>query len=125
MKDIKDLGEKEVIWCKNTEECEKIANLLHSERFKWGDGDPYKSYRVWLSTYNEVFCFYPNDGTYCSLDYFKSQGFVIYEAKDFLKETPKQLYNEVKEELQSIISEWHESKVQKPLIEIIREHLNE
>jgi len=32
--------------------------------------------------------------------------------------------NEVKQELQSIISEWHESKFQKELIEIIRTRLN-
>ena len=55
----------------------------------------------------------------CEVDTSVVRGWI----KEF-NEQNKQIESEVKQELQSIISEWHESKFKKPLIEIIRERLN-
>lgn len=118
MKQIKDLGEKEVIWCKTQEECEAIAELLDNEGFTWHSGTPYLKKPLWEYDVVNGFCFYPFDGSYESLHNFKKKNYTIHNAKDFLGKP-----NEVKQELQDILNEWAKSKFQIPLNVIIRERL--
>lgn len=123
MKQIKNLGEKEVILCKTIAECNAIAELLHNEGLMWCDGVSYLENKAWLSEDTNVFCFCPDKGEWCWLNYYEEYNYTIHKAKDFLQETTKQVSNEVKEELQDILKEWAESKFQKGLNVIIRERL--
>jgi len=125
MKQVKDLGEKEVILCTTPEECEAIAELLDKEGLKWGTGHTYLEKKYWEKLRIGHFCFYPKEGTFDSLSYFSEFNFIVHNAKDFFEESINKLSEEIKQELQSIISEWHKSNMQKSLIEIIRERLNE
>ena len=130
MKKIKDLGEKEVILCTTLEECNAIGELLDKEGFMWDDGDSYIECKPWISLDIEQFCFYPHDGEWCWLNYYKEYDYTIHAAKDFFPESPQKLYTsqEVKvitnALLSDILSEWAEGKFQKGLNVIIRERLN-
>ena len=117
MKNIKDLGEKEVILCTTIEDCEAISQLLYFENLTWCSGKGYLEFKFFERWYNGNFCFYPHKGEYCDSDYYKNQYFTIHKAKEFY--TP----NEVKGELQDILKEWVEGKFQKGLNKIIRERL--
>lgn len=121
MKKIKDLGEKEVIWCKTISECEAIAELLDKENELWLDGSGYKEYKPWETLYVGKFCFHPYLNECSGLEYWESENSIIHNAKDFI--TEKQLSNEVKQELQDILNEWAKAKFQIPLNVIIRQRL--
>lgn len=118
MKNIKDLGEKEVILCVTLEECQAIAELLDKENELWLDGSGYKEYKPWETIYVGKFCFHPYLNEYSGLEYWESENSIIHQAKDFLEKP-----NEIKEELQNILKEWTDSKFQKGLNVIIRERL--
>jgi len=127
MKNIKDLGEKEVIWCKTLDECEAIAELLDKEWLKWCGGVSYLEDKVWVNEDVSVFCFNPKKGNWCWLDYYEEHNYTIHHAKDFFP--PQKLYTpqEVKvitnALIDDIIKEYHESKFQKNLLHILRERL--
>ena len=123
MKNIKDLGEEEVIWCKTISECEAISGLLHKNGLAWKNGSSYLVFKPYNECIDEGFCFRPKVGRFDSLELYKDEGYIIHNAKDFLKETPKQVSKEVKEELQDILKEWVESRFQKGLNVIIIERL--
>ena len=114
MKQIKDLGEKEVIWCKTQSECEAIAELIDEKN----GNDYWKTERHFDNDYIDSFCFNVKLDTCSPLWYYQKEGYIIHNAKDFLEKP-----NEVKEELQDILKEWEESKFLKGLNKIIRERL--
>jgi len=119
MKNIKDLGEKEVILCKTIAECEAIAELIDESYgyVFWKKQQPYKTW------YIGEFLFYPLERLYGSLKLYNAERYTIHNAKDFIQETTKQVSNEVKEELQDILKEWEKGMFQKGLNVIIRERL--
>ena len=121
MKNVKDLKEKEVILCSTQEECKAIAELLDKEGFMWFDGGSYIEFKPWVSIYIGEFCFSPYTKKYCNLGYWVENGCTIHEAKDFLP--TKETTDPTKQVLQEIIKEWHESKIEKSLINLIRERL--
>jgi hypothetical protein len=119
MKQIKDLGEKEVILCTTLEECEAIAELIDEKNGNncWKTSRDYKEY------YFGKFCYNVSQNNFGPLFHYEREEFTIHNAKDFLQETTKQVSNEVKEELQDILKEWENSKFQIPLNVIIRQRL--
>lgn len=121
MKTVKDLKEKEVILCITQEECEAISELLHKSGFEWLSGSTYKEFKPWVCNYVGDFCFSPYSKEYCNLGYWVENGGIIHEAKDFLP--TKETTDPTKQVLQEIINEWHESKMEKSLINLIRERL--
>jgi len=121
MKQIKDLGEKEVILCKTRTECEAITNLLDKEKYLTASGRDYKQFKNSWNGLLTSFGFCPFYGTFDEGSYFINKNYTIHNAKDFIVE--KQVSSEVKEELQDILKEWTELKFQKGLNLILRERL--
>jgi len=132
MKNIKDLGEKEVIWCVTLEECEAMAALLDKAGLRWCGGESYLEDKVWINEDISVFCFNPNKGEWCWLDYYEEHNYNIHTAKEFFAKdffppqkyyTPQEVRVITNALIDDIIKEYHESNLQKPLINILRERM--
>lgn len=124
MKNVKDLKEKEIILCITEEECEAIAELLDREGFRWCDGDSYIESKVYDSVFDGNFAFNPYYGVWLTFTY-TDNNYTIHKAKDFLPTSGHKTFttDPTKQVLQEIIKEWHESKMEKSLINLIRERL--
>lgn len=127
MKIIKDLGEKEVIWCKTLEECEKIAELLHRDGRRWNDGKSYLEHKLWADYKYSKFCFHVSDNTFIDYQCSLPEDYTIHHAKDFFPPqkyyTPQEVKVITNALIDDIIKEYHESKFQKNLLHILRERL--
>ena len=79
MKKVTELQENEVIHCPTKEEFEKIIAL-----------NPENDLRVTMwNAYKQETCYHPfgtiHKGKYCDIDYYKSRGCTIHQARDFLE----------------------------------------
>lgn len=83
MKQIKDLGEKEVILCETQKECEAITNLLDKEKYLTASGRDYKQFKDSWSGLLTSFGFCPFHGTFDEGSYFINKNYTIHHAKDF------------------------------------------
>lgn len=119
MKQIKKLKENEVILCRTQEECEAIAELLHKEGQKWNDGKSYLESRPWEVHKSIYFYFHVLDNTFMDYQRMLPKNYTIHNAQDFLP--PQQ--DPIKQAIIEMIKEWHDSKFQKPLINILRARL--
>lgn len=86
MKYIKDyLGKSVAIHCPTKEDAEKICKLLNVVGKV--------SYPSYWETYKErtAFCT-DNNGSFCNVEWYKEQGYTIFEASEFLNEYAYDIY---------------------------------
>ena len=83
MKNVLDLKENEVIHCETEEQSKRLCELFDNLGLKWRDGDSYKSRNPYITT-NGEFCYKPATGEICTLEFYKSNGYIIHKATDFL-----------------------------------------
>lgn len=111
MKNIKDLGEKVAIQCKTPEAFIEISNKLSGRTL---------NVKYW-DTYKEDSCIDPSDNCWESIDWYKSQGYTIHQASDFMPLSPQ---DEIKE-LKARIATLEESLRPKKKIEFVKYLSNE
>lgn len=85
-KQIKDLGENEVIHTPTEKEAIAICQLMHDAGF-------YKHVELKLlsvsffTVYKEGTCYDPKKEQYCDVEFYKEQGYTIHPASSFLPES--------------------------------------
>jgi hypothetical protein len=82
MKNVLDLKENEVIHCETEEQSKRLCELFDNLGLKWRDGDSYKSRNPYITT-NGEFCYKPATGEICTLEFYKSNGYIIHKAAEF------------------------------------------
>ena len=80
---VTDLKENECIHCETEEQANAICKLMHEAGLEWVDGDSYLSENCYESYKSET-CYFTAEGQFCSLDYYKRNGYTIYKAEQFL-----------------------------------------
>lgn len=83
MKNVLDLKQNEVIHCETEEQANKICELFDSLGLKWRTGHSYKNYTPYYPI-NGQYCYQPATGETCTLEFYKSKGYIIHKATDFL-----------------------------------------
>jgi len=125
MKKVTDLRGKEVIHCSTEKEADAICKLMDEAGLKWCSGDLYLAKNEWHE-YEKETCYIPCTGEFGSINFLKSNGYIIYEASEFLKE--KDMTREEKiEELQRQIDELKSEKDFKvgDIIKVLDDGLND
>ena len=85
---VTDLKENECIHCETEEQANAICKLMHEAGLKWCSGGSYLSENCYESYKSET-CYFTAEGQYCHLDYYKSNGYTIYKAEQFLNQNTK------------------------------------
>ena len=83
MKNVLDLKENEVIHFETEEQSKRLCDLFDNLGLKWRTGDSYKDYTPYYPT-NGRYCYKPATGEICTLEFYKSNGYIIHKATDFL-----------------------------------------
>lgn len=78
--------DKVVIQCKTKEEFEFLMKLYKKRGWKWyGGDDPTENIDFWERNKENTCVEFSDDFTYSSREYFKRQGFKIFELDEILK----------------------------------------
>jgi len=86
IKNIKDLGENEVIQSKTETEAIAICKLMHEAGKTWRDGRSMLDHHNW-EVHKEKTCYYPFGCMYNGLDYSNENSDTIHPASSFLPES--------------------------------------
>lgn len=73
--------EKLAIHCDTEEKANKLSRAFDKMGKKWADGSRYISNNCWDATYKKDTC-YSNAAGYCRIDWYKENGWKIYEFED-------------------------------------------
>lgn len=83
---VTDLKENECIYCETEDKANAICKLMHEAGLKWCTGNYYLSHNNYAS-YNEITCYMPKIGAFCSLYHAKESNYTIYKAEQFLNQS--------------------------------------
>lgn len=73
--------EKLAIHCDTEEKANKLSRAFDKIGKKWADGSRYISYNCWDTRYKKDTC-YSNAAGYCRIDWYKKNGWKVYEFDD-------------------------------------------
>jgi len=88
MRNIKEIGQKEVVLCTTVEESKQFELFLDRNGYKWADGDSY----LFHSTSNQNVgenCYLVSKGKYSPRSFYEPRGYRIIPASEFLEEEIK------------------------------------
>lgn len=74
---------KLVMHCKTAKEARDFCSLLHRAGREWSSGMSYDTNTKW-DDYEHKTCYNFNEGTFSSVNYYKSEGFTILEWSDYM-----------------------------------------
>lgn len=78
--------------CKTLKEAGNFCDFLHSQGRRWNSGDSYAEIFHW-GKYREDTCYNFNQGSFCDIEWYESQGYIILEWSDYMKDTTKAMNN--------------------------------
>lgn len=92
LRKVTELGSNEVIHCPTEEQAIAICKLMHEAGLEWCTNVSYIENNKWNKGREEM-CYCPKKGEYSCYNFYKSGGYTIYPATDFLsqiEDTPQQ-----------------------------------
>ena len=70
--------------CKTREEAKEVLRIAHGKGYKWNNGISFLEKDSW-DEYKEKMCYSLLDGMFCSVNFFKRQGFTLISPGVFIK----------------------------------------
>lgn len=86
MKNLSDLGEKDIVNVSNYDRDIEFRNLLEEKGYKTFNGDSYLDKDNFFDKYGKKLCYAPNQKMYTSIKFALKNGYTIHPSTDFVND---------------------------------------